>query len=191
MRKLATELGVNPMAVYHHLPNKAALFDGVVEAVYHEFTTAVGALSWEGAAWRERLAGLMNVFRDTLRRHPHVLVVVATRPSYTPSVLAFGDRMIELLHEPGLTEHNLLIMISATRSYTIGQLLAEIGEPVGGPTPQMAPLDGRYPHLVKAVAGGYSPDAHYEWVLQSMLDGFERRLDESRSAVPAPVDPPR
>ena len=33
MRRLGTELGVNPMAAYYHVPNKAALYDLVLEAV--------------------------------------------------------------------------------------------------------------------------------------------------------------
>ena len=33
MRRLGAELGVDPMAVYYHVPNKAALLDAIVEAV--------------------------------------------------------------------------------------------------------------------------------------------------------------
>ena len=33
MRRLGAELGVNPMAAYHYVPNKAALYDLVLEAV--------------------------------------------------------------------------------------------------------------------------------------------------------------
>jgi TetR/AcrR family tetracycline transcriptional repressor len=178
MRKLGAELGVNPMAFYHHLPNKSALFDGVAEAVLGEFTTGLDTLP-RGGTWRERLATLMRLFRTVLRRHPNVLMILATRPAYTPSLMTFGDRTIGLLCDAGFTEHDLLIMISALRSYTIGQLLAEVGQPVGGPAvgpDEATALIEHYPNLAKAVAGGYDPDAHYELTLQSMLDGFEQRL---------------
>src|SRR5664280_309526 len=33
MRRLGAELGVNPMAAYYHVPNKAALYDLVLDAV--------------------------------------------------------------------------------------------------------------------------------------------------------------
>lgn len=176
MRKLGAELGVNPMAFYHHLPNKAALFDGVVEAVYDEFVTAVDARRWKNTGWRDRLEGMMHLFRDTMRRHPHVLIVVATRPPPAPAMLAFSDRTIGLLVGPGRTERDVLAMISALRSYTIGQLLAEIGQPVGGPATAELPLDETLPHLSRAVAGGYDPDADYAWTVGSLLDGFENRL---------------
>ncbi len=34
MRRLGTELGVDPMAVYHYVPSKTALFDGITEAIW-------------------------------------------------------------------------------------------------------------------------------------------------------------
>ena len=178
MRKLGNEVGVNPMAFYHHLPNKAALFDGVVEAVFDEFV-AEHDVGTPAGTWREQLASLMRLFREVLRRHPNVLPVLATRPAYAPSLMAFGDRVIGLLRESGPPEHDLLVMISSLRSYTIGQLLTDVGQPIGGPTAGMdeaTALLERYPNLAKAIAGGYDPDAHYELTLQSMLDGFEKRL---------------
>ena len=33
MRRLAAELGVEAMSLYHHVPGKEALLDGLVEAV--------------------------------------------------------------------------------------------------------------------------------------------------------------
>lgn len=178
MRKLGAELGTNPMAIYHYLPNKSALFDAVVAAIYGELAVDLDALARQGT-WREQLTTLMRRLRAILRRHPNVLLVIATRPAYTPSLLTFGDRALGLLHGAGFSDHDLLIMISSLRAYTIGHLLAEIGQPVGGPTASpdeaKALFDG-YPNLARAVAGGYDPDEQYELVLQAMLDGFERRL---------------
>lgn len=187
MRKLATELGVNPMAFYHHMPNKSALFDGVVEAVLTEFAADADTVP-PGGTWREQLTALMHLFRSVLRRHPNVLPILATRPAYTPSLLAFGDRAIGLLRGAGFTEHHLLVMISSLRAYTIGQLLVEVGQPVGGPTTspdEAAALIDAYPNLAKAITGGYDPEAQYELTLQSMLDGFEKRLRRPNASAGA------
>ena len=43
MRRLGHELGVDPMAIYHHLPNKAALFDAVVDALWGMAAESVAA----------------------------------------------------------------------------------------------------------------------------------------------------
>lgn len=36
IRKLAVELDVKPMTIYHHIPNKEAIIDGMVELVFAE-----------------------------------------------------------------------------------------------------------------------------------------------------------
>ena len=36
IRKLAAELDVTPMAIYHHLPNKEQILDGIVDEVFAE-----------------------------------------------------------------------------------------------------------------------------------------------------------
>ena len=34
IRKLAAELGVKPMAIYHHVPSKDTILDGIVDLVF-------------------------------------------------------------------------------------------------------------------------------------------------------------
>jgi AcrR family transcriptional regulator len=46
MRKLGSELGVDPMAVYRHFEDQEALFDGIAEALFEELD--VDALPWQG-----------------------------------------------------------------------------------------------------------------------------------------------
>src|SRR3954454_24712167 len=41
MRKLAKELGVTPMALYHHIPDKPALMNALVERVWHKIFSAM------------------------------------------------------------------------------------------------------------------------------------------------------
>lgn len=181
MRKLGAELGTNPMAFYHHLPNKAALFDGVVEAAYAEIDIDIEALASTGT-WRDMLAAFARSLRDVLRRHPNVLVIIATRPAYTPSILGLADRALGVLRNSGFTDRDLLIAINALRSFTIGHVLAEVGEPLGGPTPteeEAVALIDRYPNLARAVSGGYRPQEQFDQVLQAMLDGFEQWLQRA------------
>lgn len=175
MRKLSAELGTNPMAFYHHLPNKAALFDAVIEAAYAEIDLDLEALARSGT-WRDMLAAFAGSLRDVLRRHPNVVAILATRPAYTPSILGLADRALGVLHGAGFTDRDLLVAINALRSFTIGHVLAEVGEPVGGPTPteeQAHALIELYPNLARAVSGGYRPQEQFDQALQAMLDGFE------------------
>src|SRR5450759_5594645 len=44
MRRLGKDLDVTTMAVYHHFPNKSALYDGIVEAVMAEIDVSAAAV---------------------------------------------------------------------------------------------------------------------------------------------------
>ncbi|MBX6748471.1 MAG: TetR/AcrR family transcriptional regulator [Micromonosporaceae bacterium] len=179
MRKLGAELAVDPMAIYYYLPNKSALFDAVVEAVYAELD--VTSITWTGD-WREELAAVMHRFRDTLRRHPRALPIVATRPTTAPVSMAIFERALELLEDVGFSAQEVLDIINCLGAFTIGHALAEVGEPVGGETPDAGlSLDptyaDQYPRLARALAAGidYDPDESYALGLSAMISSFRPR----------------
>src|SRR5712692_3241040 len=47
MRKLAQELGVDPMSIYRHFENKEALLDGVVDVLWSEVKLPESRVGWE------------------------------------------------------------------------------------------------------------------------------------------------
>ena len=51
MRRLAGELGVDPMAIYHHVPNKRALLSALISEVFSGMRAAGPA---EAGDWRGR-----------------------------------------------------------------------------------------------------------------------------------------
>ncbi|ASR35225.1 hypothetical protein BAY61_09745 [Prauserella marina] len=180
MRKLGAELGVDAMAIYYHLPDKAAVFDGVVEAVYEKGD--IGSVPDTGS-WREQLTGMMRRLRAVLREHPNTVPIVGTRPVHTPRMLAASDAALARLHRAGLPPTHSLLLFHNVRAYTIGHVLAEVGTPVGGPSRAgndlPSALGSGYPDLTAAAKGGYHPDEHYESGLRALLDGYERMLAES------------
>jgi AcrR family transcriptional regulator len=181
MRRLGTELGVDPMAVYYHLPNKAALFDGLVEAVYAEVDTAA-ALG--NADWRARIAATMRQFRQALLRHPNVVPVVGTRPVATPALFRVLQVGVAELQAAGFALQQSLDLLTCVTTYAVGQCLAEVGQPVGGETPDpedvVRALDPVEFSLVLAAFAEYryDSDAQFEFGLSAMLAG-----------VPDPADP--
>ncbi|MFL1430580.1 MULTISPECIES: TetR/AcrR family transcriptional regulator [unclassified Nocardiopsis] len=177
MRKLGSALGVDPMTIYHYVPNKSALYDGVVDTIYGEVDFEVIDSDQN---WRELVAQYIRRLHAVLRRHPKAVPLIATRPAYTPSVLTSGNRALRLLSDRGISERDALLIINSLRSFSIGHVLAELGEPVGGSTESPESGDAvdwsRYPHMVKAMSGGYHGDEFHEIALQAMLDGFAARL---------------
>ena len=66
MRKLATELGVTPMALYWHFRGKEELLDGLAERVWSEMDLTVD----RAAPWTEQIRGLLESLLTVLRAHP-------------------------------------------------------------------------------------------------------------------------
>jgi len=66
IRKLATELGVTPMALYWHFRGKEELLGGLVERVWSEFDLTVD----RAAPWTEQIRTLLESLLKVLRAHP-------------------------------------------------------------------------------------------------------------------------
>ena len=161
MRRLGRELQVDPMAVYYHVPNKAALFDGVVGAVYDEIE--LPDISPTGP-WPDQLAAAMRSFRAALRRHPNAIPVVGTRPANTPRVIEITEAGVALLGAAGVPVQDALDVLSCLTVFTIGHALAEVGQPVGGDDTTGAGRQAQAERLSASVLANYDyrPDAQFE-----------------------------
>jgi AcrR family transcriptional regulator len=179
MRKLGAEMGVDPMAVYHYLPSKAAVLDGVVEILWAE----VQPITFDpDVPWTEQALTAMRAFRATLRAHPRAVTIAGTHPAVTPGMLQLLDRSLGWLTAAGLAPAEALDLINCLALFTMGQVLAEVGEPVGGegtpPGAVYGSLDPEaYPHLVAAFASGYDyhPDQQFEAGITALLAGWPAR----------------
>jgi TetR/AcrR family transcriptional regulator, tetracycline repressor protein len=176
MRRLGAELGVDPMAIYHYLPNKAVLFDGIVERIWAEVPLDTAP---PGRPWTEQAATAMRQFRAALRAHPRAVPIVGTHPAVTPTMLDLLDHALGQLTGAGLAAADAIDLLNCLAAYTIGHVLAELGEPVGGqdtpPETVYAALTLQtHPHLVAAFAGGYGyqPDQQFERGLTALIAGW-------------------
>ena len=79
MRRLGEEVGRDPTVLYRHVPNKAALLDGVAEIV-------LGQLQVDTADpdWAAQLRTMAHDFRRLALAHPNVVPLLVTRPLATP-----------------------------------------------------------------------------------------------------------
>jgi AcrR family transcriptional regulator len=66
IRKLATELGVTPMALYWHFRGKEELLVGLADRVWSEFDLTVD----RAAPWTEQIRTLLESLLKVLRAHP-------------------------------------------------------------------------------------------------------------------------
>jgi AcrR family transcriptional regulator len=161
MRRLGRELGVDPMAIYRHLPDKAALLDGIVDALHTEMDLDSPPAA---ASWRQELATYAGRVRAVLLRHPRAVGVFVTRAGAVDS----GDgRLTDRLSAAGFAPHTGLSMIGCVRGLTVGLVVAEV---------------------VAAGGGGRPADAEerFRLGLTALLDGFERAGAQAALARSSP-----
>lgn len=98
MRKLAGELGVDPMSIYHHIPNKDALLRALVERVF----TAMPAPPRQGD-WKRRVRRWAHGYRAVAAAHPNlVLRIVADPATVAVAAVHANESLFEALEASGL-----------------------------------------------------------------------------------------
>jgi AcrR family transcriptional regulator len=193
MRRLAQELGVVPMALYKHVANKDALLDGMIDVVVGEIDPPAEGLGWK-LAIRERILSA----RRALLRHPWASRVMESRVAPTPTVLAYMDSMIGMFLAGGFTIDQTHHAVHAMGSRLMG-FSQELFNDTSDTDPELeratfaglAALPNIYRlylavnHDDASVVGpGCDDQFEFEFALDLMLDGLERRRQATPRAVP-------
>ncbi|MGH3459302.1 TetR/AcrR family transcriptional regulator [Aeromicrobium sp.] len=189
IRSLASELGVKPMSVYHHVANKDEILDGIVDIVFSEIE-----LPEIGKEWRVELHRRSSSARAALRRHPWAIGLLETRTSPGPATLRHHDSVIGTLRAAGFSIAMTAHAYALIDSYVYGFALSEASLPINGPETgsdlaeqmvQQFPADD-YPHLVEfavehVLQPGYDFGAEFEFGLDLVLDGLVRTKGASHA----------
>jgi len=184
MRKLAERLGVEAMSLYHHLPNKDAILDGMVDAVFAEVAVPTD-VDWQDAM-RERALSL----RAALNRHSWAVGLLDSRSNPGFETLRHHDAVIGCLREGGFTIAGAAHAFSALDSYIYGFVLQETTMPLdpSGASPEelkelsdgiLDSLPSDLPHfsamVEHALRPGYAYGDEFEIGLDLVIDGLARR----------------
>ena len=188
MRKLADELGVAAMSLYHYVPNKERLLDGMVDIVFGEIELPTTDVDWKTAMRRRAIST-----REALNRHRWAVGLMEGRTSHGPANLSLHNAVLGCLRAAGFSLEMTVHAYSVQDAYIYGFALQETGHDArergrlrcGG-----AAADARvrrpcwhdYPHLVEVV-GGYVAKSGYDYAteflfgLDLILDGLDRLRD--------------
>jgi AcrR family transcriptional regulator len=134
MRRLAAALDRDPMVLYRHAANKAAVLDGVAETVLAQLTVDPADPDWAG-----QLRAVARRYRQLALAHPHVVPLLVTRPLVTP--LALRPRgtlrpledILALLTRAGFSGPDALHIYRALFGFLHGHVLNELQEPTVNP----------------------------------------------------------
>ena len=75
MRRVAEPIGITPMAIYRHYPNRAALLNALVDAGFSELAASLASKRFSGSA-EERLLKMMDVYLDFSIRSPRLFALM-------------------------------------------------------------------------------------------------------------------
>lgn len=103
MRRLARELGVEAMSLYHHFTNKEAILAGVIDMALSEEAPA-GPLSQDG--WQATVKAAVLGFRRVLVKHPNVLPVMAAHPPTAPGSAHYVAGPLSYLKALGMSDRD-------------------------------------------------------------------------------------
>jgi AcrR family transcriptional regulator len=178
MRRLAGELGVGTMTLYHYFPSKRELLDAVVEIAF-----ADEKLPPLEGSWRDRLRSLSRAGRAALSRHPSLVAIRARQPILQADALRFSELGLGILEEAGFEREEAVKAFRLLFTYTLGFaiLSPETAEKEarGSARAALAALPPEYyPRLSEAVdeaAEAMAGDAVFDYGLERILDGLEAR----------------
>jgi AcrR family transcriptional regulator len=181
IRKLAAELDVKPMTIYHHVPNKEAIIDGMVDVVFSEIELPRTDVDWKQAI-RQRAASA----RVVLARHPWAAPLMESRTSPGPATLRHHDAVLGCLRAGGFsierTAHAYAVIDAfiygfalqeASLPATAGDEMADLAQAITDAMPV-----GEYPHLVEfttehVLRPGYDFGHEFDFGIDLILDGLE------------------
>jgi TetR/AcrR family transcriptional regulator, tetracycline repressor protein len=128
MRRLASELGVDPMALYHHLPSKSAVVAGLVERVFGEFHVP----SPQNATWQDRVHAVAAAYRDLVRSHPNLVLYLTTdREASARGALEGSEALYAALAAAGLPPRQILLAADVVVDFVNGYVLSDAAGHIG------------------------------------------------------------
>lgn len=183
IRSVAAELGVKPMSLYHHVANKEAIIDGVIDIVFGEID-----LPPADTDWRTALRRRAHSARAVLRRHPWAVPLMESRMHPGPATLRHHDAVLATLRRGGFPIELAGHAYSLLDSYLYGFALEEAALPFVPQNVGDVVVDflaqfpaAEYPHLVefareRVMRPGYDYGDEFDFGLELILDGLARRL---------------
>ncbi|RKT87454.1 DNA-binding transcriptional regulator, AcrR family [Saccharopolyspora antimicrobica] len=158
MRRLATELGVQPSALYHHVPNKQTLLAAVADEILLR-----GKRPRRAERWDRRVVEICSELRDAMLAYRDGAEVVVTAHTFGLGAGEPAGQLRAALRDGGLSEDVVDVGTRALLHLVFGHTVEE----------QMA-LQAASAGAINHAPGG---PADFERGLDLVLDGLRARVN--------------
>ncbi len=180
MRRVAREVGVEAMSLYHHVEDKEDLLDGICEHVMAGFDFPERVDDWAENCRRGARA-----WRRLLQAHPAVMRLFAEQRGPVRSIDSMRpmEFALRILRASGLSDRDTAQAFHAFGGYIQGFVMMELGSIAGGSDEEhvkmhaqlAAAMPGEFPAL-QAVSKYFAecePDEQFEFGLELLIRGLE------------------
>jgi TetR/AcrR family tetracycline transcriptional repressor len=193
MRRVARDVGVEAMSLYHYVRDKEDLLDGMCAMVMRDFRYPD-----EHRPWIEVARDGAREWRRVLRDHPNVIALWADRqrPMTELESLMPMEFALRVIGRAGIDEREGVLIFNVLGGYIMGVVMMEVGAMFSAGTTrtnanadamhaklpdeafaQFLPAD-RVPCIIAALPhlAECDPDEQFEFGLDLLLAGIETRV---------------
>jgi AcrR family transcriptional regulator len=169
MRAVAQALGVTPMALYHHVEDKAALAALLVDAAIGE-----RPLPPPTGVWRDDLWTIARWMRDSRAAHPAVAQIRRAYRVWTSATLEMTERWLVHWRQSGLAPDKAVVAATTSSLAIVGIVEEEsvfrgLARPAGDALSQL-------PSARQMFEARHDRDAEFELLVRALIDGLYGRL---------------
>jgi AcrR family transcriptional regulator len=183
IRKLATDLGVTPMALYWHFRGKDELLNGLADRIWSEIDVDVDP----AAPWTEQLRGMLVSLVAVLRAHPAApALLLHAEKLLSPVTLRVTETALEVLRSAGFSPVDATSIARATLWAGLTLVMSEPGIDLRDKPDraditrrqqiELATLSpARYPRLVECASPMITcedPELHYQFGVEFFVAGL-------------------
>lgn len=169
MRAVADSLDVTPMALYHHVKDKAALAALVIDSAIRN-----NPLPGVTGVWQDDMYAVAKWMRDINARHPVMARLRREFNVWTPSMLRMTERWFSLWQQSGLPLDKAKLA-ATTSSMAITGLVNEESLYRTMKLPNAQTLK-KTPNASALFEGDHDREKEFELVVRALIAGLHERL---------------
>jgi AcrR family transcriptional regulator len=159
MNGLATELGCSILSLFSVVPSRAALLDGVADAI----TAELGFTPVPDAPWQDQVRAHARILRQLARTRPHCTLVAVSRPASAATRARPVECAFATLLAAGFVGDDAARIARALVAYAVGAPLTEAG------TEETGRRQRRWAGQFPAVLELHDPDGDFEFGLDLIV----------------------
>jgi TetR/AcrR family transcriptional regulator, tetracycline repressor protein len=187
MRRIASDLGATPMALYNHVSNKDELMNGIAGQLLKEID--IDAIDMSD--WAKAIKTGYSEFRRVLLRHPNLLPVLQRKTEMSPDALRPIELAVSILQGAGFSPEDALRAHWTLSGFAMGHVLWQMTNPLldaeadGLMVPQIMAMNHRrvitadeFPCLTATLPAmeDCDMDEAFEFGIDSIIEGLRVKL---------------